>query len=403
MDGRRGWLVVFGGFITLSITSGVAFFVLPVLLEKIVNDTGWSFSAVSNAVAVWGLAAAVFSPLCGLMIDKFGARRMILFGILLGFVIAYLTARATSLWQFYALMLVASVGAMSCTFIPVAAVVARWFVKHRAVATGVAMLGTFVGGTAFPLAANQLLQRYDWRETYTVFAFALAAAALPTLLFIRNPPDGEEAAYLATLGSTDHSGSDFTLGQALRSRSFWGLSVGDMLTGLVFAVFNIHLVYYLTQDLGNDTVATQVFSALNLALAVGTLLFGVLGDKLPLRGVLVSCYFFPAIAMPLLLIGGAAPLAFAFVVLAGLPGGGRNALFPTALVFCFGEAHLGAIYGLSNSFFMIGNAAGPAISAKIFESTGSTRTVYAVCMGLLIISAGLVALIRRKPATPASQ
>ena len=397
MDGRRGWFVVFGGFVALSITSGVAFFVMPVLLGHIVDDTGWSFKAVSNAVTAWGLAAAIFSPLCGMLIDKLGAQRMMLFGIALGVVTAYFTARAGSLWQFYALMVVSSIGAMSCTFIPVAAVVARWFVKHRAVATGVAMLGTFVGGTFFPIAADYLLKQYSWRETYTIFGFMLAAAAIPTFFLLRDPNHDEEAAYLATLGSSDHSPNDLTLAQALRGRSFWGLSVGDMLTGLVFAVFNIHMIYYLKHDLGDETLATQIFSVLNLSLAAGTLLFGVLGDRLPLRGVLVSCYFFPAVAMPLLLIGGA-PLAFAFVVLAGLPGGGRNALFPTALVFCFGETHLGAIYGLSNSFFMIGNAAGPAISAQIFEATDSTRAVYATCLVLLVISAGLVALIRRKPA-----
>jgi MFS family permease len=165
----------------------------------------------------------------------------------------------------------------------------------------------------------------------------------------------------------------------------------------VFASFNTHLISYLSRDLGNEHTATQVFSALNLALAVGTLLFGVLGDKLPMRGVLVSCYFVPAIAMPLLLLGGGPALAFAFVAIAGLPGGGRNALFPTALVWCFGETHFGAIYGLSNTFFMIGNGLGPAISAQIYDSTENTRAVYAVCMGLLIVSTVLVSLIRKKP------
>jgi MFS family permease len=169
-----------------------------------------------------------------------------------------------------------------------------------------------------------------------------------------------------------------------------------MLTGLVFAVFNVHMVYYLTHDLGDEKIAAQAFAALNIALALGTLLFGLLGDKLPLRGVLVSCYFFPAVAMPLLIAGGPAALAFAFAFAAGMPGGGRNALFPVSLVFCFGETHLGAIYGLSNTLFMIGNAVGPALAALVYDNTGSTRLVYAACMGLLIVSAALVALIRRE-------
>jgi MFS family permease len=398
MDGRRGWWVVFGAFVTLTITSGVGLFVLPVLLDSIISETGWSLTQVSAAVTVWGIAAAAISPLCGLFIDRFGARLVMLFGIAIGAVATYATSRVTNLWQLYAVMLVLAIGSMSCTYIPVAAVVARWFVRHRGIATGVAMLAIFVGGAAFPQITNSLLDNYTWREVYAFFAAVLLAAAIPVALLVRNPPPDEEAAYLASVRSSDHNASDLTLRAAIRTRSFWGLSVGDMLTGLVFAVFNVHLIFYLTRDLGNADLAVQVFSLLNIALAIGTLVFGLLGDRLPLRGVLVSCYFFPAIAVPLLMIGGgpAVALAFLFACAAGLPGGGRNALFPVSLVYCFGESHLGAIYGLSNSLFMIGNAAGPTLAALLYDNTGDTRYVYAACAALLVISAALVALIRRE-------
>lgn len=396
MDGWRGWGVVVGAFIALSITSGVGLFVLPVLLDRIIAETGWSLTEVSAAVTVWGLAAAAFSPLCGMLIDKFGARRMMLAGIAIGVVTTYLASRVTALWQLYAVMPLMAIGAMSSTYIPVAAVVARWFVRHRGIATGVAMLAIFVGGATFPIVASHLLDSQSWREVYAIFAVTLLAAAVPVALLVRNPPAEVEATYLASVRSPDHSAGDLTLRDAVRTRSFWGLSVGDMLTGLVFAVINVHLIFYLTRDLGDENVAAQVFASLNIGLAVGTLLFGLLGDRLPLRGVLVSCYFFPAIAVPFLIIGGPAALAFLFAFAAGLPGGGRNALFPVSLVYCFGETHLGAIYGLSNSLFMIGNAAGPTLAALVYDNTGKTWHVYAMCTALLVISAALVALIRRE-------
>jgi MFS family permease len=396
MDGRRGWWVVFGGFVTLAITSGITLFVLPVLLNEIITETHWSLTQVSAAVTVFGLSAAAISPLCGLVIDRLGARIVILFGVVLSAAATFLLGRVTQLWQLYAVMLLISVGSMSYTYIPVAAVVARWFVKHRGIATGVAMLAIFVGGASFPEISSNLLDTHTWRETYTILAGVILLAAVPTFIWVRNPPEDVEQAYLARVRSSDHTANDLTLRSALRTRSFWGLSVGDMLTGLVFAIFNLHLVFYLTQDLGDEKVAVRVFVALNLALAVGTLLFGLLGDKLPFRTVFVSCYLFPAIAIPLLLFGGPASLAFLFAIAAGTPGGGRNALFPVSLVYCFGETHLGAIYGLSNSLFMIGNAFGPALAAVIYDNTGSTRMVYFTCMALLVVSAALVALIRRE-------
>lgn len=403
MDGKRGWLVVFGAFVAMAITSGIELFVLPVTLGSIIEETGWSLTQVSAAVTVWGLSAAAVSPLCGVLIDRLGARTMMIAGTVLAGAMAYLTGRVTEPWQLYVVMVFFALAGVCCTYIPVAAVVARWFVKHRGAATGVAMLSIFVGGATFPILTNALLEHYSWREVYTIFGVAILLALIPILAFVRNPPVAEEQAYLARVRSADHSAGDLTLPAALRTRSFWGLSVGDMLTGLVFAVFNIHLVYYLTNDLGDGNVAAQAFAALNLALAVGTLLFGLLGDRLPLRGVLVTCYLFPTLAMPVLIYGSSAgivALAFAFALIAGLPAGGRNALFPVALVHCFGETHLGVIYGLSNTFFMVGNALGPIIAARIYETAGGSQPVYIGCLVLLLISSGLVALIRREHGAP---
>ncbi len=401
MDGRRGWFVVLGAFLTMAITAGASLFVLPAMLDSIINDTGWSLTGVSTALTVWGVSAAVFSPICGLLIDKFGARRMMLFGIVCGSVTAWLTSQVGALWQLYAVLLVAAFGNMACTYVPVSTLVARWFIQRRSMATGIAMLSIFVGAAIFLTLTAGLLESYSWRDVYKIIAGIWLLAAIPTLIWVRYPPAEEEAAHIAQLGTAASTDGDLTLSMALRTRSFWGLSIGDAITGLVFAVFSFHLPYFLTQELDDAQTAAGIASLLNLATAGGTLLFGILGDRFPFRPLFVSCYFFPFLAVPLLMVGGGAPLAFAFALMAGIPAGGRNALFPVSLVYCFGETHLGAIYGLSNSCFMLGNAFAPVLSAWIYESTGSAQGVYAVCMGMLILSTALVALIQRRPAAPA--
>ncbi len=397
MDGKRGWYVVLGTFLAMAITAGASMFVLPVMLEKIMDETKWSLTEISSSVTVFCLAAAVASPLAGQLVVKFGARPVMLGGIAIGALSSWLTAYVHVLWQFYAVVLLGAIGSVASTYVPVASVVARWFVKHRGIATGLAMLSIFIGAAAFTIGTNELLAHQTWREVYKLYAFAWLVAAVPTWIWVRNPDPAEENAYLASIDNHLTTQDDLTLQQALRTRSFWGLSIGDAITGLVFAVFNVHLVLYLTKDLGNADVAASAVGLLNLTQAGGTLLFGVLGDRFRLRPVFVSCYFFPFIAVPLLMIGGHPALAYAFALMAGIPGGGRNALFPVTLVYCFGESNIGAIYGLSNSFFMTGNAFAAVISAQIYERTGSTRAVYSVCMVLLVVSTILVSLIQRKP------
>ena len=185
---------------------------------------------------------------------------------------------------------------------------------------------------------------------------------------------------------------------AARTRTFWGLSLGDGLAGAMFAIFNVHLVLYLSTDLGDAATAVRVYSALNVCLALGTILFGALADTLSLRMLVVVCYALPAVGVALLMGPAVGVLAFAFAVIAGLAGGGRQALFPVALMHGFGPTHTASIYGLSNSFFFIGNALGPVVGAVLYDATGDTRVVYGAVAGALAVSAVLVSLLRREVA-----
>jgi len=398
MDGKQGWWVVVGGFLTITITSGVAFFVLPLMIESFIEELGWSLTEISFGLTIWGLAAALFSPILGQWIDQYGARRMMLLGTAFLFFITLLLGQVTALWQFYVLMFLAPFGSMANTYIPVAAVVARWFVRHRGMATGIVMFGVGVGGAIIPLVTSQLLQSFGWRMSYTILAFVLLLAFIPILLWIRNPTS--DIVNLSDQDAPGDSGqermTDLTLSSAMKTRTFWGVSIGDALTGSIFAVFNIHLVYYLTQDMGSDEIPTLAYSVLQFSVGIGTLAFGLFADRFPLRSVMIVCYLLPAFATVLLMPTSIALLVFSFAIIAGLAAGGRNALFPVALYSSFGETHMASIYGLSNSFFMLGNAIGPFLAGILYDATGNTRIIYACAMVGLVISTLLISVIRNE-------
>jgi MFS family permease len=274
---------------------------------------------------------------------------MMLFGCLVGFGTTWLLARVSTLTELYVVLALAPIGAVSCTYIPVATVVARWFYRLRGIATGVAMLGLGLGGAVVPQIANWLLQTHTWRETYDLLALGYLAAMLPTLWWVRNPPADVEQAYTSNLPQDLSDDKDLTLGAALKTRSFWGLSLGDMVTGAIFSIFTFHLILYLTADLESQSTATNVFSLFMLLLAGG------LGK-------------------------GSAGLAFGFAVIAGLAGGGRSAVFPMGLAYSFGEKHMAAIWGVSNSMFMLGNGLGPPLAGMIYDRTHDSRGVYTLCI-----------------------
>lgn len=348
----------------------------------------------------WGITGAVASPFMGNRIDRLGARTVMIAGTLLQCLATVLLARADALWQLYAALMLLSIANVCNTYIPVAAVIARWFVKFRGTATGVAMLGLGIGMGVMAQVASALLQRYDWRDAYAILGFAALAALIPIVTLIRNPKDADIDPNAAEAGPVDGAvpdpAHDLTLGEAFNTRSFWGISLGDALTGMVFAMFNFSLILFLTEDLGNAQHATNVFTTLQICLALGTAIFGLVADRLPLRFVMILCYALPVVATAFLMPAAGLALAFIFAIVGGLAGGGRQAIFPMALVHSFGHTHVGAIYGLSNSFFLIGNAVGPIVGSAVYELAGTTRAVYSLSIAIFAASAILIALMRRE-------
>lgn len=400
--GQGGWSVVAAGFVCLTVAAGVGFYVFPVFLGSIQEEFGWSLTRISVAITLWGFAGAIFSPLCGRWIDSYGTRKVMVFGTLCQFAATILLSQISVLWHLYAVMVLSSIGNICNTYVPVAAVIAKWFDERRGTATGVAMLGLGCGGFVMPLLANQLLENYGWRTGYFALSFCVLGLLVPILLWIREPAQSDTAdtdtddSAPADQDTAGDDGADLRLGQAVRTRSFWGVGVGDAITGLVFAIFNVQLVFFLTEAGFQRGTATAAFATFLLCLSLGTALFGGIADRVSLRGLMLFCYALPAVATVCLFPSGIVALPFVFAFVCGAAGGGRSALFPLALAHCFGTAHMGAIYGLSNSLFLIGNSLGPLIGGIIYDQTGSSQGVYVLAIVLFIGSVALISVMRNE-------
>jgi MFS family permease len=322
-------------------------------------------------------------------------------GICIAAAAEFMLGRVSSLWQFYLVLALSPIGVMCSTYIPVATMVTHWFREKISIATGLAMLGLGIGGGAFPIISRGLVTEHGHETTFTYLSGILLLALIPVFIWVRPPghnltEDGEDVADDAD--AFDNS-RDLPLSACLKTRSFWGLSLGDALTGMIFAIFNTLLVLYLTNDSGDGDFATGVFSVLSFGLGFGILVFGPLGDIFNFRRVLVLCYFLPAVGTTLLVASNGPLMAYSFAVIAGFAGGGRSALFPVAIVNSFGGTHMAAIYGLSNTFFMFGTALGPAIAGAMYAATGNAHYIYMMGVGVFLMSAILVSLIRDERAS----
>lgn len=414
-NSREGWFVVLAGFLSLTVAAGIGWYVFPVYLTTIHEDLGWSMTQLTFAITVWALAGAAFSPLAGVWIQKYGPRRVMTIGTICQIVVTIFISRMTAPWHMYALFIGAAFASALNTHIPVSMAISQWFDEKRGTAMGIALFGMGFGGIVVPLLATAFLEKYGWRTGYFLFAFFLLALLVPINLWIRSGPAGNDGIGAdearpeagspaeAAAQTTAPGVTGLTAAESMRTRSFWTLSFGDLLIGVVYTTVIVNMVAFTTHSgvsLWGATFAYSAFQAIN---AVGIFLFGTAADKVKVRRLMIFCYGVPALGMVFLFGLPSLVFLYLFVIIFGGTGGGRSALWPLALGESFGVKNLGTILGWLNIPFMLGTAIGPVLGGYIFDTTGSYRMLFALSVAASAVSIPFISLMRKECGSAQSQ
>lgn len=144
MERNYGWVIVGAGALITCLAMG-AMFALPVYLQPMADETGWTRAGISAAMTIGFIVMGVAGFLWGTLTDRIGARPVVLIAAVMLGLGLFIASRATNLliFQFaYGGLVGASGGAF---FAPLMATVIGWFDKHRSLAVSLVSLG---GGVA---------------------------------------------------------------------------------------------------------------------------------------------------------------------------------------------------------------------------------------------------------------
>src|ERR1700754_2761186 len=181
------WVIVAAGGLLGCVAIG-GMFSLPVLLQPIARDTGWSVAGISSAMTMGFLAMAFASMAWGTLSDRIGPLPVVLTGSVVIAASLALASRATSLIEFQLLFGVLVGAATAAIFAPMMATVTGWFDTHRSLAVSLVSAGMGMAPmTMSPLVA-WLVSSHDWRTTMQIVAVVIAAIMIPVSLFVRRAP-----------------------------------------------------------------------------------------------------------------------------------------------------------------------------------------------------------------------
>src|SRR6202011_3272218 len=170
---------------------GPAVATLSIFVDRLTREFGWSRAALSGAVSLGGVLAAVTSPWIGPLVDRYGSRAALSLAVLATGAAVILLSLAQSLLVFYLLFCIARMVWAGPFELAIYGAVANWFVTRRPFATSIVTVAQAVGLVAMPLIAQLAMQHSGWRFAWlAIGSLTLVVGFLPVWLFmVRRPED----------------------------------------------------------------------------------------------------------------------------------------------------------------------------------------------------------------------
>ena len=380
-----GWRVAFASGAGVLVSFGsLLVYTFGIFLKPVTEEFGWSRQSASLAFGIAAMMLAACSPALGYLLDRVGARRVILPCMaVFGCAFASLALLTHQIWHLYVIFAILGAVGNGAAHLAYTRAVSSWFDRRRGMALAIVMTGGAVGAIVLPPAAQALVEGLGWRGAFATLGAVVLAIGLPVgAALVREKPGFERNRGGAAAGAS--------VQQATRTRAFW------ILVAVLF-MFSIgqngaltHLSALLTDrgvSSGNAAIAVSLMGAASL---LGRLVTGWLLDR----------FFAPRLAFGLLTLAAAGifilSTAHSLVtgslaaILIGAGMGGEANITPYILSRYFGLRSFSTLYGFTWTAYAIAGAIGPVLMGRAFDTTASYQGLAVKLSVLTLLAAGLM-------------
>jgi len=373
-----GWWVVAAAFLNFFFVIGIIFYGFPVFYASFVEALGFTRAQVTQGFFLGFLIIGLPSGLiAGAVIDRIGARWVIVAGAAFVGVSLLLMARMTKLWQYEALCVLEVLGYVFAGPIANQVLVSRWFRARRGRAMGIAYLGLGTGGVVAPLLINYLIRTHGWRHALEIIAIALTAVLFPVGIWVTRStpeesgllPDGAAPGNGAVATAVDTTSS--SVAEAAKTKNFWLILLGSTLAiGSIGAVIQ-HFILFLKDQGYTATVAARFSTGLLMASLAGRILVGYAVDHVSKKNAMALFYFLIGASVLLLGMAKEPAAAWTFAIIFGFSMGADYMLVSLVAAECFGTRSLGKLLALIIMGYSLGQWGFPWVVGKIFDASHS--------------------------------
>tara|TARA_Y100000591_G_scaffold208381_1_gene180545 strand:- start:1533 stop:2753 length:1221 start_codon:yes stop_codon:yes gene_type:complete len=362
-------------------TFGLFFFDFNVDLDISISHFGF---AMGLQLLLWG----VFSPVFGVITDKYGGAIAIFLGFLLYLagVLLFYSGFNTGYYFTLTIGVLIGVGLGSTAIgIPVSVVAKHFPASNRTIATGIVTCAGSFGYFVSPLLVRYSLIETGWENTLLYFCLLLGLG-LVVALFVSTPkiPVGVD--------QNNNQTATEALKEAFANKSFIYLTLGFFVCGWHIALVATHIPTYMMDKGMPDWTAAMILALIGIFNMVGTITSGYLSTRYSKKKILSAIYLLRGLSIiyfiflpPSIFNSIVFGITFGFLWLSTVP--------PTNGIVghIFGTKYVGLLYGIVFVSHQIGSFLGAYLGGIFYELNGNFDYAWYVSIALSIF-AGLIHL-----------
>lgn len=383
---KRLVAIITAGFFTVFIAYAIRYG-YGMLLPEMLPALNISKAEAGVIYASYFLAYTIFSPIVGLLSDRYDVRILLTCFTALLAAGSFLMAYATTVLSASIFFTLAGIGHAAC-WGPVVALVQKWVPDHRrGAALAVTTMGSQSGIAFWSLLLPAIIGRYNWQAGWISMGCLGFCVAGLNFLLLGNPPDLADRCRSGAPGGGPSVRGRTPYWQLLRSEKLWLIGLSYLFVGFTVLVPTTFFCAYATEELHLPyAVATGFITVIAVTGLVGKLVLGIFSDKWGRIRVMMLC----GILMGVGCWGMVATKSLAGIyTCCGLYGLGFGAVWPVyaaAAPDYFNKAAAGSVIGLWTVFLGVGSMLSPVVCGWAIDTTGTYAWAFNAGMICTVLS-----------------
>jgi len=397
-----GWWIVLASFMVAFYVAGTIFYGFTAFIEPLANEFGWSYTQISLAASLRGLEMGLLAPFVGILVDRFGSRKLMLSGVIvLGFGIILL-GLTQSLLMFYGAFILIAFGAGGCTSVVTMTAVANWFDKNVGKAMGLTASGFGASGLIIPVIV-WIISAFGWRTASIILGIGMWIIGVPAAFVMRNRPEDDDNAPNGAkseksmhLSQRQTHVKRFRYKEILKEKSFLYVNLAEMIRLVVLVAVVTHIMPYLSTLEISRMSSGLMAAGIPLLSITGRFGFGWLGDLFEKKYIMAISYSLMGLGMLALCHIKLTGMIYIFLFFFSNGFGGIAVLRGALLREYYGRYNFGKLLGIMMGFGACGGIIGPTIAGWVFDRMESYYFVWLAFSALIGLAVILILNIESK-------